>query len=190
MKPLMTSEELIALIHENDSSAKRHLFEQFYGKFAPIANRYAKNLEQAKDILNAGLSSCLVSMQKNSQLKSTDLETFLEKEFIMACVAFVKNIRQEYYVATTVYADTPDKNYNLFENNELIDFNRVETEIFIKAIQQLVPSQRLIFNLHAFDGHSLQEVSAILEASGEAVKSNLEKARYNLQKNIKQSLKP
>jgi RNA polymerase sigma-70 factor (ECF subfamily) len=52
-----------------------------------------------------------------------------------------------------------------------------------------VPSQRLIFNLHVIDGFSIQESAFILETSEETIKSNLEKARFNLQKNIERKLK-
>lgn len=53
----------------------------------------------------------------------------------------------------------------------------------------MVPSQRLIFNLHVIDGFGLSEASALLESSEETVKSNLEKARFNFQKNIEKSFK-
>jgi RNA polymerase sigma-70 factor (ECF subfamily) len=77
----------------------------------------------------------------------------------------------------------------LFENNDLIDFNKTDIETIIKALQILVPSQRLIFNLHVIDGFSIQESAFILETSEETIKSNLEKARFNLQKNIERKLK-
>jgi len=93
-------------------------------------------------------------------------------------------------VASTVYANTPSaKNYNLFEDVSIIDYNNINNDLLIKSIQQLVPSQRLIFNLHIIDGFNLQESAELLEANEHTVKSNLEKARYNLQKGIEKNLK-
>lgn len=184
----MSPQELIALTQKNDRSARKQVFEAYYSRFAAISQRYGKNQEQAEALVNEGLNHCLNKLQQHPQI--SDLDQFMEKEFIGACIAFIKNIRSEYYVASTVYASDPaPRNYDLFANNELIDFNQVENETLVKALQQLVPSQRLIFNLHVIDGYSLNDAAMLLESSEPTVKSNLEKARFNLQKNIENCLK-
>lgn len=183
-----SSPELVSLIQKNDKSAKKQLFESVYPKLAAIAQRYAKNQLQSEEMVNEGLNTCFNKLQNNNQINEIDL--FIEKEFITACVAYIKNIRSEYYVASTVYASEPaPKNYDLFANNEIIDFNNVSNETLVSSLQQLVPSQRLSFNLHLIDGFTLEETAELLESSDQTVKSNLEKARFNLQKNIENCLK-
>ena len=81
------------------------------------------------------------------------------------------------------------KKYDLFDTAEIIDYRQIDNEVLIRGIQQLVPSQRLIFNLHVIEGYSLAEAAAMLESSEGTLKSNLEKARFNLQKNIDKCLK-
>lgn len=187
----MSSPDLITAIQKNDKAAKRTAFDTYYGKLAAIANRYSKSPAQAEEILNLGFNTCFHKLQHSRTSQVPDLDAFFEKEFITECIAFIKSIRAEYYVSSTVYAtgELASKNYNLFENNELIDFNNLETEVLVKSLQQMVPSQRLVFNLHVIDGYSLSQASAMLESSEETVKSNLEKARFNFQKNIEKSLK-
>lgn len=186
----MASAELIALIQRNDKAAKKQVFETFYGKLAAIAGRYAKNQSQADEILNVAFNNCFNKLQHNRHSKSLDLDLFFEKEFILECVMFIKSLRSEYYVSSTVYAVEPSAtNYDLFANNEIVDFNHLDAPVLVRAIQQLAPSQRMIFNLHVIDGYTMPEASLVLEANEETIKSNLEKARYNLQKNIEQSLK-
>lgn len=184
------SPDLFTLIQRNDKAAARQLFEAQYGKLAAIALRYAKNQAQAEEILNITFGKCIHSIQHQRSGAISHPEEFLEKEFIAGCVSGIRNIRSEYYVASTVYASEPaPKNYDLFANNELIDFKHVDNDILIRSLQQLVPSQRLTFNLHIIDGYSLDEAATLLESSVQAVKSNLEKARFNLQKNIENCLK-
>ncbi len=190
----MTANELIQALQRDDKNVQKELFEAHFGALAAIANRYAKNSAQAEEMLNQGFHNCLAKLQslpisKINQL--TDLPQFFQKEFINACVTFIKAIRAEYYVSSTVYAssDTPSKNYNLFDSADATDYSRLETDVLVNALQQMVPSQRLVFNLHVIDGYSLQEVAINLESSEETVKSNLEKARYNFQKNIDKNLK-
>jgi len=185
----MSITEIITGLNKNDSAVKKQLFDDYYGKLSAIALRYAKNKEQASKLFNHAFNACLLKLQKNKTVQ-TDQDTFFEKEFIQECVDFIKNIRSEYYVASTVYATNKDnKNYDLFEPNVIIDYDSVNPDILVKALQLLVPSQRLIFNLHVIENYSLEESAAILEASEQTVKSNLEKARFNLQKNIEKSLK-
>lgn len=182
--------ELVSLLQRADKTAKRQLFETYYGKLAAIALRYSKNQTQADEAVNIAFNGCLTKLQHQRPDPSTDLSTFIEKEFIAGCVSFIRGIRSEYYVASTVYAsEAPAKNYDLFANNELIDFKNIENDVLIKALQQLVPSQRLIFNLHIIDGYSILDAAVLLESSAETAKSNLEKARFNLQKNVEKSLK-
>lgn len=186
----MSAEELLSLVQKNDKNAKRQVFEMYYGKLAAIAHRYCKNTIQAGDILNAGFNNCFQKLVQQRHNKQIDLEQFFEKEFILCCVEQIKSIRSEYYVSSTVYAiDSTSKNYDLFQNNEFIDFNQIDNDVLIKSLQQLVPSQRLIFNLHVIDGYSINEAAIILESSEETIKSNLEKARFNLQKNIEKCLR-
>lgn len=186
---LTSSPELVDLLQRNDQVARKQVFETFYGKFAAIAHRYSKNQSQAEEMLHSGLNNCLNQLQHHRQ-PIQSLDSFIEKAFIAECVKFIKNIRSEYYVASTVHAsEAAPTNYDLFANNELIDFNRINNDVLIKALQQLVPSQRLIFNLHVIEGYTMEEAAALLESAEQTVKSNLERARFNLQKNIETSLK-
>lgn len=187
----MSSADLIAALQKNDKAAKKLAFETYFGRLAAIAHRYAKNQAQAEELLNLGFNNCFQKLQNHRHPYPADLDRFFEKEFILECIAHIKSIRSEYYVSSTVYApgESASKNYNLFENHEIIDFNQVDKDVLVKALQQMVPSQRLIFNLHVIDGFTLQEAAVILESSDPTVKSNLEKARFNFQKNIEKSLK-
>ncbi len=186
----MPISDLISGLNKNDTQIKKQLFDKYYGKLFAIIIRYGKNQTQANEIFNTGFNSCLqkLILQKNNP--NLDLDLFFEKEIIKECITFIKSMRSEYYVASTVYATNKDtKNYDLFETTELIDFYTIDTDILIKALQQLVPSQRLVFNLNVIDNYSLEETSQLLEANEQTVKSNLEKARFNLQKNIEKCLK-
>ena len=69
-------------------------------------------------------------------------------------------------------------------DSTLTDFKSVDFDVLIRSLQQLVPSQRLIFNLNIVEEYDLRKAAEILEASEQTVKANLEKAKYNLQKNI------
>ena len=186
----MSITDIIPALHKNDASVKKYLFETYYGRLMAIVLRYSKSQAQANEIYNGAFNNCLHTLQQQKNNSQLDIGLFLEKEMIKECISFIKNIRSEYYVASTVYATNKDnKNYDLFEINELIDFYSIDNDILIKSLHLLVPSQRLVFNLHVIEGYSLEESAQLLEASEQTAKSNLEKARFNLQKNIEKCLK-
>lgn len=186
----MFTNELIVALTKNDIAVKKQLFEQHYELMSSIALRFSKNQQQAKDLLIDAFDKVLQEFVNQKSQTEIDFTEFLHKHFILAAIAFIKAIRSEYYVASTVLANGDrDKTYNLFDSNEIIDFNAVETDVLIRSLQELVPSQRLVFNLYIIDGFELQIISDMLEASEQTVKSNMEKARFNLQKNIEKNYK-
>jgi len=184
------STDLLPGLYKNDKSVKKYVFETYYGKLMALVLRYSKGQAQANEMYNGAFNNCIQKLQQNRNVQPADLPAFFEKEMIRECISFIKSIRSEYYVASTVYATNKEnKNYDLFEATELIDFYAIDNDIFIKSLNLLVPSQRLVFNLHVIDGYTLEESAHLLEASEQTVKSNLEKARFNLQKNIEKCLK-
>ena len=187
----MPRNEFIKLIIKNDELTIKKFFELSYPKMMSIALRYCKNRTQANEALNFSFYQIVKKIQHEKiQDLITPQNQINETEFILYCVKFVKNFVSEYYVASTVKATNQSiKNYDLFESTDFISYNSIDVDVLIISIQQLVPSQRLILNLHVLDDYSIEEISEILDLSLQAVKSGLEKARYYLQKNIENCFK-
>ncbi|MBS1638370.1 MAG: sigma-70 family RNA polymerase sigma factor [Bacteroidetes bacterium] len=186
----MPESELISASIKKDKAAQQQLFEQNYGALAAIALRYSKNKSQADDLLNKGFSHLFAHLSGYNAQNSKTLQEWLKHEFIVFALHYIKNIRSEYYVASTVRITEPrDNSYDLFFDSEIIDYSQVDFTILVKSLQQLVPAQRLVFNMHVIDGFSLKDISNELETSEQTVKSNLEKGRFNLQKNIEKNIK-
>jgi RNA polymerase sigma-70 factor (ECF subfamily) len=187
----MPRDEFIKLIIKNDKLAVKGFFEANYPRMKSIAMRYCKNQSQANEALNFSFYTIIkkIQQQKTDKLINAD-NRINETEIILLCSSFVKSIVSEYYVASTVrVTNQSTKNYDLFESMDFINYNSIDEDVLIKSIQQLVPSQRLILNLHIIDNYSIDETAEILDLSTQAVKSGLEKARYYLQKNIENCYK-
>lgn len=186
----MSESELISACIKHDKAAQKQLFEQNYGVLAAISLRYSKNKAQADEILNKGLGHLLGHLSDYNAQPGKTLQDWLKSEFIAFAVNHIKNVRSEYFVASTIrVTDNKDTNYDLFLDSEVIDYAHVDFDTLVKSLQQLVPAQRLVFNLHVVDGMSFAEISNLLETSEQTIKSNLEKGRYNLQKNIEKNIK-
>ena len=186
----MPQAELILACLKNDKTAKKQFFETYFTKLGFISLRYTKNATQSELILLNGLSHVYSSLNKFKSKDVLELDEFVKNEFISFIVKYIKNIRNEYYVASTVKAvEYKEKTYDLFLDSKYIDLKNVNQDVLLKSIQMLVPSQRLVFNLHVIDNYSLLQASELLDTSEQSIKSNLEKARFNLQKSIEKNLK-
>ncbi len=186
----MSQAELISAYLKNDKTAKKQLFETYCSKLNFIAARYSKNSTQAEEVLLNGFACVFVNLDQFKYQNTITLDEFIKNEFISFVVKYIKGIRNEYYVASTVKAvEHKEKTYDLFLDSKFIDVNKVNHDVLLKSIQSLVPSQRLIFNLHVIDGYSLAQASELLDSSEQSMKANLEKGRFNLQKTIERNLK-
>ena len=186
----MTEAELISACLKNDKTAKKQFFQAYYNKFAFVALRYSKNKIQSENLLLKGFNSIFSALPNFKNQTEFSLEDFSRNELISFLVREIKNIRNEYYVASTVKAsEIKEKSYDLFLDNIYVDFNSINQDILLKSLHELVPSQRLAFNLQVIEGYSLSKISDLLETNEQTVKSNIEKARFNLQKIIEKNLK-
>ncbi|MDF2448734.1 MAG: polymerase sigma factor [Bacteroidota bacterium] len=186
----MSQNELITACIKNDKSAKKQLFESYVGKLAFIALRYSKNSGQSEDVLMNGFSHVFLRLSSFKSQDVLSLDDFIKKEFISFAVGYLKGIRNEYYVASTVKAvEYREASYDLFLDSKFVDLKNVNQEVLTKSIQALVPSQRLVFNLHVIDNFSIAQAAELLDSSEQSVKANLEKARFNLQKTVEKNLK-
>lgn len=186
----MSQAELISACIKNDKTAKKQFFETYYTKLAYISLRYSKNAAQSEQALLNGFSHVFSVLNKFKSQTTFSIDDFIKNEFISFTVNYLKSIRNEYYVASTVKAvEYKETSYDLFLDSKFIEFKNIKQDIILKSIQALVPSQRLVFNLHVIDNYSLAQTSELLDTSEQSIKSNLEKARFNLQKTIEHNLK-
>lgn len=186
----MTESELITACIKNDKTARKQFCDLYYKRLAYIALRYCKNNAQSEPLVLQGFSHVFSQLNLFKSQDKLSLYEFVKHEFIKYSIVYIKGIRNEYYVASTVKAaENKNNSYDLFLDANYVDFKSMDQETLLKAIQELVPSQRVVFNLYVIDNYSISEISDILETSEQTIKSNLEKSRFNLQKLIEKKLK-
>jgi len=159
---------------EGDPAAQRELYELFKTKMFGICLRYAKDYDDAQDILQDGF---LKVYEKVGQFKfKGSFEGWIRK--IMVNTA-LERFRTKYQMI--------DINDNIKEvdrkaaNDIIADISAKE---LLKFVQELSPRYRAVFNLYAIEGYSHKEISAMLGISEGTSKSNLSRARAILQEKI------
>lgn len=70
--------------------------------------------------------------------------------------------------------------------SEELDLTDLKASIALEAINQLSPAYRAVFNLYVMEEYTHKEIAEILGISEGTSKSNLAKAKFNLQKVLRE----
>jgi RNA polymerase sigma factor (sigma-70 family) len=156
---------------QNPKSQKA-LFDTFAPTMYAICYRYAKNSDQAKDLLQEGFIKVYTKLGEFKFEGS--FEGWLKRIFINHALEYIrKEIRQ------------PDM-VNLEDSHELssttIQFHELDTQKIMAQIQKLPTGYRTVINLFIIEGYSHKEIAEMLGISESTSKTQLHKGRHMLQK--------
>lgn len=189
----MNEENLIAGCLKHERVSQRALYEIYFSKMMHVCLRYAKNQPEAKSILLDGFKNIFngfrifsdAHAKRKKDSPPVSLEEWIKKEIVASAIRHMHNNRREYFVSSTVSVRDSEKQSSAEFSDEKI-IHAANKQIIIKALQQLTPSYRAIYNLHEVEGYSHPEISKLLDISEYASKDSLSKAKFNLRKNLAQ----
>ena len=183
----MTENELIAGCIRQDRACQEALYKRFYGKMMGVTLRYAKNRDEASDMLQEGFIKVFTSM-RNFAFKGS-FEGWVRRIIVNTSVDHLRRNKHEYMIISTVYAregDIPDPAEEIEDENLMNNLSEAE---ILKAVSQLSPAYRTVFNLYVMEDLPHKEIADQLGISEGTSKSNLAKARFQLKKNLNNLIK-
>ena len=163
----------------NKRESQKVIYSSFYGYAMAICDRYANRQEDAVEILNDGFLKIFKEINRYKPAYSDVVSSFkgwLRKIMVYTAIdSYRKNQKHQLvtqlenvvYQIATVREDAIEK---------------LSYEEIIRAIQDLSPGYRTVFNLFVIEGLSHEEIGSQLGVSIGTSKSNLSKARKQLQK--------
>lgn len=187
----MNEEDLISGCLKHERASQRALYEIYFSKMMHVCIRYAKNQQEAKNILLDGFKNIFNNLRifsdanakRKKDAPSVSLEEWIKKEIVASAIRHIHNNKREYFVSSTVSVRDSEKQFSTELSDEKI-IHSADKQIIIKALQQLTPSYRAIYNLHEVDEYSHLEISKLLDISEYTAKDSLSKAKFNLRKNL------
>ena len=171
---------LIAGCVANKRAAQRQLYEQYYGGMLSICMRYAKNYEEAKDILNVGFMKVFKNIHKFEPRHS--LASWIKRIMINTAIDHYRKNKKHNQQVDIEYA------VNEADSSTHSVLNRLSAAEIMKRFQRLARAYRTIFSLYVIEGYKHHEIATMLGVSEGTSKSNLAKARAKLQNWIKTEL--
>jgi RNA polymerase sigma-70 factor (ECF subfamily) len=182
----MTDHELIAGCLRQDRTCQEALYKRFYGKMLGVTMRYARDRDEARDMLQEGFIKVFTSISNFSGKGS--FEGWVRRIVVNTSIDHLRKNKHEYMIVSSVHSrdgDLPDAVEDADENELL----QLSEEQLIACIQQLSPAYRAVFNLYVMENLPHKEISERLGISEGTSKSNLAKARYQLKKILYQKIR-
>ncbi len=182
---LLSANELNHLIRGctlNQRESQKKIYNSFYSYGMAICDRYAKRRDDAIEIFNDSFLKIFKEIHRYKPSYADEVNSFkgwIRKILVYTAIDHCRKYNKHYFTAEmeTSLLYLPEKEENALD--------RISYDEIIRAIQNLSPAYRTVLNLFIIDGFSHEEIAEKLEISIGTSKSNLSKARQQLQKILK-----
>lgn len=178
---MLSAEELTYHVEgcaQNRRESQKILYSSFYGYAMAICDRYANKQDDALEILNDGFLKIFKEIHHYKPAYADVINSFkgwLRKIMVYTAIDYFRK-NQKHQVITQL--DTVVYHIPASYEDAL---DKLSYDEIIRAVQELSPGYRTVFNLFVIEGHSHDEIAVMLGISPGTSKSNLSKARMRLQ---------
>jgi len=153
------------------------LYDLMSPKMFSICLRYADNYQTAEDLLQEGFIK-VYKYIKNFRGDGS-FEGWMKRIFVNTAI---EHFRKKARMYPIVNLESVDYNLNVEHIADTLELQDLQ-----KLIQNLSPGYRTVFNLYVVEGYSHKEIGDLLNISEGTSKSQLSRARYLLQKMIRET---
>jgi len=163
----------------NSRESQKVLYSSFYGYAMAICDRYVNNQDDALEILNDGFLKIFKEIHHYKPAYKDVVSSFkgwLRKIMVYTAIDHFRKYQKHQLVASL-----DDVVYHVPSVSDDA-INKLSYDEIIRAVQDLSPGYRAVFNLFVIEEFSHEEIAGHLGISIGTSKSNLSKARRQLQK--------
>lgn len=163
----------------NSRESQKVLYSSFYGYAMAICDRYVNNQDDALEILNDGFLKIFKEIHHYKPAYKDVISSFkgwLRKIMVYTAIDHFRKYQKHQLVASL-----DDVVYHVPSVSDDA-INKLSYDEIIRAVQDLSPGYRAVFNLFVIEEFSHEEIAGHLGISIGTSKSNLSKARRQLQK--------
>jgi RNA polymerase sigma-70 factor (ECF subfamily) len=162
--------KILAQCIENQPKAQKQLFDLLAPQMYAICLRYAKDQDEAKDVLQEGFIKVFNHLDKFQHKGS--FEGWVKRIFINTSIEnYRKNKKHEMVDSIDDVQEKPIESQTI---------SLLKAADLMKLVDRLPKGYRTVFNLFVVEGYSHDEIAGMLEISENTSKSQLHKARLYL----------
>jgi RNA polymerase sigma factor (sigma-70 family) len=168
----MTEEQMLAGSVKNNAAAQEAFYERFSPRMLAVCYRFAKNREDAEDMLQEGFIKIFSQLQQYRNEGA--LEGWIRRIVVHTCINFLKKNKK--------FSDTVDLMYlHDYATNENLVPSILQAKQIVECIRMLPLGYRTVLNLYAIEGYAHKEIGEILEIGESSSRSQYTRAKAMLE---------
>lgn len=177
-------EKIVEGCKSNDRDSQQKIYEMLYSKLLPICCRYARNNDEAKDMLQDGFIKVFEKIEHYNAGGS--FEGWVRRIIVNTAIDSYRKNKKEVFIED----ESRIKDESSWEDidNES-EYSGLSINDIVESMQNLSPAYRTVFNLYVMEGYTHQEIADELGVSIGTSKSNLAKAKMNMKTMLTEKLK-
>jgi RNA polymerase sigma-70 factor (ECF subfamily) len=168
---------------QHNSKYQEELFKLYFGKMLGVSMRYTKDKDTANEIVQTSFIKVFEKLKLFDQ--NGNFENWIKRIVINTAIDFIRKSKKDPYVNDLNEDYTLSSVDDIVFEEEELELSQIKNELIINAIQQLSPAYQTVFNLYVIEDYTHKEIAEMLNISEGTSKSNLSKAKVNLQKILK-----
>jgi RNA polymerase sigma factor (sigma-70 family) len=168
----MTEELMLAGCLKNNAAAQEALYSRFSPRMLGVCYRFAKNREDAEDMLQEGFIK--VFTQMHQYRNEGALEGWIRRIVVHTCINNLKKNKK--------FADSLDIIHanSMHINQEMIP-SIMQAKQVVECIRMLPIGYRTVLNLYAIEGFPHKEIAALLDIEESTSRSQYTRAKAMLE---------
>ena len=171
--------DLVKACKKQNAKAQRTLYDNYASSMLGLCRRYIKGEMEAEDVMINGFMKVFTKIDLYEGKGS--FEGWMKRIMINEALGYIRKNKAMYLEIEIEAADKEP------------DYDKISAELeakdLLKLVNELPSGYRTIFNLFAIEGYSHKEISELLGINENTSKSQLSRARMQLQKKLLESEK-
>lgn len=148
--------------------------------------RYSTDRDSAEEVLQEGFIKIFEKLERFDYKGS--FEGWIRRIMANTAIDHIRKSKKDPMLSDN------DEDFKLGAEDPVVaqeefEFVGIKAEIALEAINSLSPAYRAVFNLYVMEDYTHKEIAEILDISEGTSKSNLSKAKQNLQTILKEKFK-
>lgn len=182
-----TEQQLLSNILGGDRDAMRRLYDRYAGYTMATALRYIPDRDRAADVVQDAFVKILTTISSSFNFRGEgSLRAWVTRVTANQALDLLKKESRTHQLLTTEADLPPEQLQNLPDDEP--DVGRLSPETLTALIAKLPPGYRAVLNLHVFEGHSHNEIAALLGIKPDTSASQFLRAKRMLAKMINESI--
>ena len=164
--------------------SQKEFYQQYFGFAMGICMRYCSTHDDAMEVVNDGflkIFRTLGQFEPRHQNFEASLMGWMKSIFINTAIDHFRKNKNNYLVG-----EIEDDHLQMTDAMDTA-ISQMSYKEIMAMVQSLSPCYRTVFNLHVIDGYKHEEIAQQLNIAVGTSKSNLAKARTNIQKMLKEA---